>query len=484
MQVHNYGASQTLFAFNSFNNNGTPCIGIGNQPTDHPDWTHNKNAGSYNHRRMHVFVLPGGDGDNTAPTMSRATAAHSLNQVSVQFSEQMADSAGDPAMYAINNGVTITEAILNPNKRVVLLITTPLTAGQSYTLSTDGLRDRSANGNLMQPFATLGFTAPNTPVPALPECLTNVVESSQYRLIHKLAVVAPTYYANGCNYAVDESLFPNSFFDRIAYCMELESGGVYQWVYVSMDAFTADIYKIGVPTADRLTTWQRYVNNMNVYASANAAVTTGVGITTGNIEFWPSNYGGSNRANIPGAQSTFDFGDGDFNTSAGHGSMQIHNYAESQTIMAMNQFGSNNRNPALGIGNNPNLNASNPDPDWTFRSNVGSYSIKNIYVMVRDAAAVQTGTALTIANQPHSQSIRAGESATLSLYSPDAYTYQWRKNGIWISGATSSWLEFTDAAADNSGSYDVIVFATDGSYIISDSATLQVLPTGTTLIVR
>ena len=266
--------------------------------------------------------------------------------------------------------------------------------------------------------------------------------------------------------------------------MELQDSGTgYQWVYVSMDAFTGDLYKIGVPTADRATTLQRYVDNMNVYASANANVTTVTGISTGNIEFWPSNYGTGNNLGIPNASSSeFDCGDSGFNTTAGHGSMQIHNHAISQTIMAMNQFGSNNRTPAMGIGNNTNLH-STPDPDWTFRSNANSYSIKNIYVMVRDAVAVPTGT-LEILNQPQSKRIRTGESASMSIYAPDAFTYQWRKDGVWIPGAINSWLEFSDAIPTDSSDYDVIVFAEDGSYVISDSAELTVVPTGTTLILR
>ena len=47
-----------------------------------------------------------------------------------------------------------------------------------------------------------------------------------------------------------------------------------------------------------------------------------------------------------------------------------------------------------------------------------------------------------------------------------------------------SWLEFSDATPADSSDYDVIIFAEDGSYIISDSATLAVIPTGTTLILR
>ena len=89
-------------------------------------------------------------------------------------------------------------------------------------------------------------------------------------------------------------------FDRIAYCLDLTTtDGVRTWVYVSMDAFTYDIGKIGVPIYQRGAEYQQKVANMNVYASEGANVTTGTGIETGNIEFWPQN--GNPASGMPAA---------------------------------------------------------------------------------------------------------------------------------------------------------------------------------------
>jgi hypothetical protein len=493
MQVHNHGtgATQTLFAVNNFNNNNTLCIGIGNCPNPvlnssayGVDWTFKSNAGTYNHRRLHVFVLPSAaTADLTRPTLLNARGSLSLNEVAIGFSEPLSDTAASTANFSINNGVTVTAARLSPGRRDVILTTSPLNVGQIHTVTVTGVADASSSGNLIIPGSTATFWAPS-PWPA--DVLTNVAESAEYELIAYLAVSNTTYYAKGAQYVFDESKFQRvQPFDRVAYCMELTgTNGVTQWVYVSMDAFTNDLSMVGVPTADRADPWiQQYVSNLNVYAYAsdgNVAVTTGVGIAAGNIEFWSSNYGSGNARSIPGASgSLYDFGDDrGSNRGAGHGSMQVHNYLQGHTIFSMISFGSDNRTPGLGIGNNPVW--SNNDPDWTFTYNARTYSTKNIYVLAR--RGLPTGTAGTrpdLWNQPRSLTVRVGEAARFSVYSPNATAYQWRSNGTGIPGATQSWLEIDPAHLDDGGTYDVLVYGSGTTYVLSQEAELRVYAVGT-----
>lgn len=58
MQLHNYGAAQTLFAWNRWDENNTldTDLGIGNRTTSHKDWTFAGNAGSYSLRNLEVWV--------------------------------------------------------------------------------------------------------------------------------------------------------------------------------------------------------------------------------------------------------------------------------------------------------------------------------------------------------------------------------------------------------------------------------------------
>jgi sialate O-acetylesterase len=57
MQVHNTVAKQTLFAINQWNAGGNGAnIGIGNSKGEHADWTFIPNGGSYETKRLRIFV--------------------------------------------------------------------------------------------------------------------------------------------------------------------------------------------------------------------------------------------------------------------------------------------------------------------------------------------------------------------------------------------------------------------------------------------
>lgn len=55
-QVHNYGSSQTVFAYNSFNSGSTDDLGIGNNTGTHPDWTFMANAANYATKKLYILV--------------------------------------------------------------------------------------------------------------------------------------------------------------------------------------------------------------------------------------------------------------------------------------------------------------------------------------------------------------------------------------------------------------------------------------------
>lgn len=63
MQIHNYGAGQTIFGFNAWDwsGGGDDDLGIGNSPrTREPDWTYTANAGTYNIKNLQVLVRDSG----------------------------------------------------------------------------------------------------------------------------------------------------------------------------------------------------------------------------------------------------------------------------------------------------------------------------------------------------------------------------------------------------------------------------------------
>ncbi|RYD75313.1 MAG: hypothetical protein EOP84_18505, partial [Verrucomicrobiaceae bacterium] len=325
MQVHNHLAGQTLFALNNWGTSGSTtnalCLGIGNQPTGSPDWTHALNAPSIDETRvLHVFVLPG-NGDTTAPTVVGAMGSMTRNRLAVTFSEPVADTAASVANFSIDGGLTILSATLLPNQREVALVTTPQTSGTVYTVSVSGIRDRSAAANLIAP-TTTSFAA-YTP----PAVFANVPELADYKLVYRLAIpsATPRWNVNAIPYSVDETKYGEQAFDRVGYLLELDG----DWIYTSFDAFTNSVRKIGVPTLGVSgTPFQQRVTRLNV-ASNVAGIVSGTDLTGGNIEFWGGNYTADNGLNIPNASATaFDFGDS--MSSGGHGSMQVHNHEAAQ----------------------------------------------------------------------------------------------------------------------------------------------------------
>ena len=115
----------------------------------------------------------------------------------------------------------------------------------------------------------------------------------------------------------------------------------------------------------------------NLTVKSNVAGLKNGSFADGNIEFWGSNYGTQNSANIPGADSSkYDFGDGGTSpNSDGYGSMQIHNYKEKQVVFAFNNFRAGS-NADIGIGTN-----RSGHPDYTFSQSMKNYSMALILVL-------------------------------------------------------------------------------------------------------
>jgi sialate O-acetylesterase len=211
-------------------------------------------------------------------------------------------------------------------------------------------------------------------VPARDSLVMNVPEAKGYELVYDLDLAK---LGDPIRYDVDNRGKITRPFDRVAYFLELRSGADARYVYVSMDAFTQDLAKIGIPTAESGAKFQQNVAHLNVVSNVKGVV-TGTDLKGGNLEFWPHNYSPDNAAGVPNASSqVWDFGDKPEDPVAGYGSMQLHNHDAKQTVFALNHW-SAGRGADLGIGNQPANN-----PDWTFAANAGAYETKRLRVLVR-----------------------------------------------------------------------------------------------------
>jgi hypothetical protein len=89
-----------------------------------------------------------------------------------------------------------------------------------------------------------------------------------------------------------------------------------------------------------------------------------------------------------------------------------------------------------------------------------------------------SGVAPSIVTQPANTTVAAGSNATftVSASGSGALTYQWRRNGVNISGATSASYSFATVLGDNGAVFSVVVTGDTAPPATSTGATLTVTP--------
>lgn len=199
-----------------------------------------------------------------------------------------------------------------------------------------------------------------------PDILDKIPETKNFQLTYELNIPTnPTYQTGRPIYSVDKH-DAMSDFSRVAYFLKLNG----EYVWVSMDAFTTDSRKIGVPClslacgdGNTRTVFQQALTNVNVVSNVPGLSGTGL---KGNIEFWPYDY-------TQGSTGKFDQNDA-MRGSGNFGSMQIH-VKGIQTVFAFNRF--NDGNVAdLGIGNS-NIGLGS---DWSLATNADKYQVRVLKV--------------------------------------------------------------------------------------------------------
>jgi len=150
--------------------------------------------------------------------------------------------------------------------------------------------------------------------------------------------------------------------------------------------------------------------------------------------------------------------------------------------------------------NNPSsftpISGSNPvqaPSTWTqFTYNLSAYDNQTIYLAIQhtstdkfmlwidDLVINSTSSSCTtpsITSQPQSQTVCQGSNVTFSVSASGTapLSYQWKKNGTNISGATSPTLTLNNVSSSDAGSYTCVVSNSCGN-VTSSSATLTVYP--------
>jgi hypothetical protein len=117
-----------------------------------------------------------------------------------------------------------------------------------------------------------------------------------------------------------------------------------------------------------------------------------------------------------------------------------------------------------------------PNAATAITADTGADVLAIAYQVVSEAAPV-------ITSQPQSRTVVAGSTVTFSVGASGSpvLSYQWRRNGVPIPGATSATLTLSNVQQSEAGAYSVVVSNSAGS-VTSADATLSII-NGTALVV-
>jgi len=306
-------------------------------------------------------------GSFDAPAISRVIGLTNLTNVVVTFSKPINTNTAGAANFSITGGLVVQKTSLDPvGLRKVTLTTTPQQPQTSYTVTVNGVIDQNQN-----PIASnSAFTFQSSPIRG---ATNNVPEAAGYQLVYSLNIPTLVGYPSDVTYTIDQRASVTQF-SRVAYYLELETiYGELNYLWVSMDPFTTNVNRIGLPTMNSGAIFKQVVTNLNVFSSLPGLV-TGTRLSGGAIQFSPNNYSQATSLGVSNAGDSTAWGNTIYNVN--YGSMELVNTTASQILFAFDNWAGVTTNADFGIGNNGDR------VDWTYSGNTGSYSVKTLQVYV------------------------------------------------------------------------------------------------------
>jgi hypothetical protein len=258
---------------------------------------------------------------------------------------------------------------------------------------------------------------------------------------------------------------------RVRFEATLSSTLYYTDVYFNKWA-GASLAGLEFPDITNANTNQRNVTNM-VVTSNYSGVRTGT-FALGRLEWWPYNYGGGSGPIAPNnGLGTYDWDDSFSAGSGDHGSFQIHNLTDTQTVIAWNMHRTGTQE--IGMGNA----TTGSHPDWTGAAGVWTNTGFKVQIFVGNSVTIGS-----IAQPTYTGSLAKGSATTLTSTAngPGKITFFYKKKRIAgcikkvledISGTYTASCSFKPVTNDAGELYTEYIPA-DSSFTAATSSVLKV----------
>jgi hypothetical protein len=187
--------------------------------------------------------------------------------------------------------------------------------------------------------------------------------------------------------AADSFIASGQSWDTIKIRMDATTGGTTYSTEVYFDKWAgATIAGLQLPDYANYNVIDKNVTNLVVTSNytGTGKVKTG-SFALGRVEIWPYNYQTTRSGLLPqGDNGTYDYDDTVSVVSNGHGSFQVHNLTDTQTIIAWNMHRLAGP-PDLGMGPGPV-----GSPDWTSQGNA-TWTNTNFLIQISVGVSTSAG---------------------------------------------------------------------------------------------
>ena len=213
-------------------------------------------------------------------------------------------------------------------------------------------------------------------------------DSNQY------AIYSTGYERNGAA----QNAASGQNFTQVRWRMEMTLSGTLYYVDAYFDKWSgATLADLQFPDYANLLNLQKNVTNL-VVSSNYSTVKTG-SYALGRVEIWPYNYSGATSGILPsGSGAIFDYDDSPAIGTNGHGTFQLHNLTDTQTVLAWNRSRSGDT-AELGFGPCKVGASFCTNSDWTLETGLSPTAFKfQVYIGVAEPTASTISLSLPVSN--------------------------------------------------------------------------------------